>query len=165
MRCRLVLAVAGLLVSVGFAQAQHFAPTPLQPVPIGSVEAALLPAVIAPITQASHRSTSTANCGPVVAYGDGCAAPSGHKAHDRKHAGIFGKMLIGPDTINPVSCGCPASERTFAFGSCKQFFNPQLECNGGRGGCGGHGGNGGCSGCWAVDRRPPGLGVTSYLNR
>ena len=154
MRCRLILAVAGLLGAVGLAQAQHFAPKPLQPVPIGSVEAAPLPANIAPITLASHRSTA-ANCaGPVVAYGDGCAAPS-HKAHDRNRGGIFRKILIGPGPINPVSCGCLASERTFVFGSCRQFYNPKLECSGG---C--HGG-----GCWEVDRRPPGPGVTSYLNR
>ncbi len=151
MRCRLILAVGGLLGAASLAPAQYYAPKPLQPVPIGSAEAAPLPAVIAPVSQASHR--SAANCaGPVVAYGDGCAAPSSHhKAHDRNR--LLSKFMIGAGTINPVNCGCLASERTFVFGSCKQFFNPKLECNGG------------CSGCWEVDRRPPGLGVTSYLNR
>ena len=148
MRCRLILAVAGLLGAVGLAQAQHFAPKPLQPVPIGSVEAAPLPANIAPITLASHRSTA-ANCaGPVVAYGDGCAAPGASHARKRSHAS---KLFIGAGTINPVTCGCLASERTFAFGSCKQFFNPQDTC--------------GAGGCWPVDRRTPCQGVTSYLNR
>ncbi len=146
MRCRLILAVAGLLAAVGFAQAQEFAPKPIAPISIHA--AAALPAEI---TQASARSTqgcSTCGTGPVVAYGDGCAAPGAHHARKRSYAS---KLFIGAGTINPVTCGCLASERTFAFGSCKQFYNPQLEC--------------GAGGCWHVDRRTPCQGVTSYLNR
>ena len=154
MRCRLISTVAGLLCAAGFVQAQDFAPKPLQPISISSVAPAPLPATIYPIIPASARAVATSNCaGPVVAYGDGCAAPSSHhKAHDRNRSSVFGKLLIGAGTINPVSCGCLASERTFIFGSCKQFYNPTQECHGG-------------GGCWPVDRRPPGLGVTSYLNR
>ncbi len=145
MRSRLIVAVAGLLGVVGFAPAQQFAPAPLAPVSIHA--AAPLPAEI---TQASARSAGCSSCGsgPVVAYGDGCAAPGTRTRHS--HAS---KLFIGAGTINPVSCGCLASERTFGFGSCKQFFNPQNTCGGG------------CGSCWPVDRRTPCQGVTSYLNR
>jgi len=152
MRSRLILAVAGLLGAVGFAHAQsapkQFAPTPLAPLSIHA--AAPLPAEIGPIAQASARSTQgcTSCAGPVVAYGEGCAAPGSRTRHS--HAS---RLFIGAGTINPVTCGCLASERTFVFGSCKHFFNPQLECGAG------------CGGCWPVDRRTPCQGVTSYLNR
>ena len=150
MRCRLLLAVAGLLVSVAVTQAQTYAPSPLAPTPLHAVSPAALPTTIDAIVPVSARSVATGNCagcaGPVVAYGDGCAAPTAHKAHSRK-------LLIGGGTINPVSCGCLASEKTFVFGSCKQFFNPTQTCNTG------------CNGCWPVDRRTPCQGVTSYTNR
>jgi len=154
MRNRLLLAAAGLLGAISFAPAQQFAPKPINPTPIGSVAPAPLPAVISPIIPASARSVvHQAGCGPVVAYGEGCAAPVAGKSHDRSR-NILGKFLIGHGTINPVSCGCLASDRSFVFSSCRAFYNPISEC-----------GSHGCSGCWPVDRRPPGLGVTSYLNR
>lgn len=147
MRARLFAAALSLLSVASMAQAQFYAPKPLQPVPIASVPVApaALPAKIDNLVQASHSTAGCNTCGPVVAHGDGCAAPSSAKAH----RGLFSRVMIGAGTINPVSCGCTASERTFVFGSCKQFFNSQCDC----------------PGCWPVDRRPPGLGVTSYLNR
>ncbi len=177
MRCRLMLAAASLLSIVSLAPAQVFAPRPIDPTPIGAVAPAPLPPSISPIVPASARSVAPAGCsscgGPVVAYGDGCAAPGAslHRAHERNRSSVFGRFLIGAGTINPVSCGCLASERTFAFGSCRQFYNPQLDCFAGAyarfGSHYGQGGGGGCGdgGCWPVDRRPPGYGVTSYLNR
>ena len=156
MRSRLILAVAGLLGAVSFASAQQFAPKPIEPASITTVAPAPLPATINPIVAVSARTVTPAGCnGPVVAYGEGCAAPSVslHKAHARNRSSVLGNLFIGCGTANPVGCGCLASERTFAFGSCKQFYNPGGECHGG------------CSSCWPVDRRPPGPGVTSYLNR
>lgn len=150
MHRHLLWTVASLLGTLGFAHAQQFAPKPIDPTPIGSVTPALLPPAISPIVPVSARA-SQAGCaacaGPVVAYGEGCAAPGAHHTRAKSHAG---KLFIGGGTANPVTCGCFASERTFIFGSCRQFYNPQHECG---------------RGCWPVDRRPPGDGVTSYLNR
>lgn len=38
--------------------------------------------------------------------------------------------LIGEGCRNPIGCGNFASERTFLFGSCRQFFNPGFDCAG-----------------------------------
>lgn len=37
-------------------------------------------------------------------------------------------LLIGAGTVSPVGCSCLASDKTFMFGSCRQFFNPQNVC-------------------------------------
>ena len=147
MRSRLILAVAALLGTLGLAQAQQYAPAPIAPVSIHAPAA--LPVEISPITQASARSSGCATCGPVVAYGTGCSAAP---AHAHSHS-CLSKLFIGGGTAQPNGCGCLASERTFLYGSCRQFFNPQNSCGAG------------CGGCWPVDRRTPCQGVTSYLNR
>lgn len=38
-------------------------------------------------------------------------------------------ILIGAGCANPIGCGSFASERTFHFGSCKQFFSPGNDCS------------------------------------
>lgn len=66
---------------------------------------------------------------PTVVNGCGsCAANNSAFTVHNRHLGI------GGGTVNPVGCGCWASEKTFLWGGCRQFFNPQHSC--GRG-CGG----------------------------
>jgi hypothetical protein len=58
-------------------------------------------------------------------------------------------LFIGSGTANPVGCGCLASERTFLWGGCKQFFTPGRTCDGSPmlfNRCGGHGHCGGLLG-------------------
>jgi hypothetical protein len=73
------------------------------------------------------RGGSGAPATPVVVQGCGSCASGG--AVNAKHS-----LIIGAGTINPVGCGCAASERSWMFGSCKQFFNPGNVCGGGCGG-------------------------------
>jgi hypothetical protein len=97
---------------------------------------------------------------PVVVNGCGsCASGSAAHIHNRP---------FGGGTVNPTGCGCWASERTFLWGGCKQFFNPQFSC--GDGHCGkGLGNRERCP----VPTYGPGVGTPpnncagtfSYLNR
>ena len=38
---------------------------------------------------------------------------------------------IGAGCASPVGCGSCAAEKTFVFGSCRQFFTPGYNCAGG----------------------------------
>jgi hypothetical protein len=88
-------------------------------------------------------------CAPTVVNGSGgCAA---HQVREGHKCQLF---RFGGGTVNPVGCGCCASEKTFFWGGCKQFFNPQQTCGNGNGcGCGGgkgcgRGFGGGIGGCF-----------------
>ena len=63
--------------------------------------------------------------------------------------GTASAIAIGGGTANPVTCGCTASEKTFLFGSCRQFYNPTDTCgsSGHGGGLFGRHGGLGCGGC------------------
>ena len=136
-------AVAGLFAAVGFASAQ--APAAPKFTPAGNFAS---PADAAMIQQVSGLASN--NCAS-------CSATPKHK------------YAIGGGTVMPIGCSCLAAERTFFFGSCSQFFNPQNYCAGANygGGCGfGGAGIGGCNSCGGGGReKHPCQGVTSYLNR
>jgi hypothetical protein len=79
-----------------------------------------------------------ASCAPAPAASSSCATTSS------KGSSLLGRLFIGSGTANPVSCGCFASERSFVFGSCRQFYTPGRACDGsareygcGSGECGG----------------------------
>lgn len=44
-------------------------------------------------------------------------------------ARVWNAVTIGEGCRNPVGCGNFASERTFLFGSCRQFFNAGYKCS------------------------------------
>ena len=93
-----------------------------------------------------------------IAQAGGCSTcgPKGH--------GLHGGLAIGAGCQNPVTCGNCATEKTFLFGSCRQFYSPGSDC----GGAGGFG-------CFGLKRPiaygPGGLGdhypceYGSYNNR
>jgi len=87
---------------------------------------------------------------PVVVQGSG-SCPTCTSAARVHNPGLF---AIGTGTVNPVGCGCFESEKTFLFGGCKQFFNPQKTCGEG---CG-HGVRGFNDRCPTIIYGP-GLGV------
>jgi hypothetical protein len=68
-----------------------------------------------------------------VALAGGCST-CGPKGHG------LGGLAIGAGCENPVTCGNCATEKTFLFGSCRQFYSPGRDCGGhGRGGHAWHG--------------------------
>lgn len=172
---RMILAAAVGLFAAGAASAQ-------QPMPAAPV--AYAPQSAAPAAQAQPKPLPGAPAAPAVAVPaaplaaaaqPGCcgavAAPApcggcdscGH-GHG-KWAGLHARAAACPGTIgagcaNPIGCSNWASDRTFVFGSCNQFF-------GAGGKCGGHWGFGGCA------TGPLGTGISScgpcvygsYLNR
>ncbi|CAN5379897.1 hypothetical protein BH11PLA2_BH11PLA2_44940 [soil metagenome] len=156
MRQRMMLLVAALVGFAASASAQAPLQAPLQKPAVNT----------APIQQVRGSGTPTV---PVVVNGCGSCA-TGDVAASKHH------LRIGAGTINPVSCGCLASEKTFMFGSCKQFFNPQNVCGGGctAGGCGNgcKGGLGNRNPC-ALPTYGPGIGQPAnncvgpftYMNR
>lgn len=132
---KLMLSLCGglLAATAAFAQPAQPAPIPkpVAPAPMPKPVAPSAPAVVAPTAPA-----------PVVvaapATGVGCAAPgcapSGCDSCGKSGAAgkVFGnhKLFIGVGTATPVDCTCHAADKTFVFGSCKQFFNPGKTCNG-----------------------------------
>lgn len=143
MRTRLLGAVAALLGCAAFAAAQTAPPLPapgVQPAPVPAVQPApgqgvvpgmtpvpVLPPASLPAPPAVPPvMASNPNCGtPAVAACNTCGKPA-----KKACGGLLSKFLIGPGTATPVTCGCLAAERTFMFGSCKQFFTPGRTCNG-----------------------------------
>ena len=86
-----------------------------------------------------------------------CGSTAGPGLFASVHSRIAGSPLtIGRGCANTPGCGSFASERTFLFGGCNQFFNAGNKCGGG--GCGGAYGPGGFG-----DTTPCKYG--SYLNR
>jgi hypothetical protein len=153
MRLQLLSCAIGLIAGIGSAFAQ--APA-LQPAPKTT------PLVAAPVAQtpaAPVQGVVSGNC--VVAQGPGCAATTATKSRWKN---LF---CIGEGCANPVGCSNLAAERTFIFGSCRQFFNPGNDCGPCAhklGNCSGASGKGGCSGCNNPEKHPC-AGVTSHLNR
>jgi hypothetical protein len=66
-------------------------------------------------------SAAFAGCAASVAPDCGGCAKGGH--------GKGGLLRIGAGCAMPAGCSNLAAERTFAFGSCRQFFNPGNDCN------------------------------------
>ena len=57
----------------------------------------------------------------------GCnSCDSGAKAHIGHK--LVSPLRIGEGCAMPAGCSSCAAERTFAFGSCKQFFNAGHDC-------------------------------------
>jgi hypothetical protein len=124
MRQRMMILAAALVVALAASTASAQAPTefkaPLQ-----------TPAASAPAAFASGCSA------PVVVNGcGGCACTTTHEKTKCS-------LRISPGTVNPVGCSCFAAQRTFFWGGCHSFWNPQQTCgNGcGGGGCGNRFGN------------------------
>lgn len=175
----ILAAVLGVVGGAGAASAQAPQPMPATPgaapAPIVVAPAQPVPAapVVAPAPSGCCGSTApaAADCGGC----DPCAESKGRKKHKIADC-LFPKSSIGEGCANPVGCGSCASEKTFVFGGCNQFFNPGNKCGHGLGGgCGG--GSGGCGllarlrGECAI--APVGTGglssppctYTSYMNR
>jgi hypothetical protein len=148
---QLALAACGLVASAGLACAQSgpWSPTPLGP----------------PAFQHPHKSVSPvaqvgcANCGAATAAAvpsAGCSSCGSGAASSGLAARFANSPLtIGQGCASGPYCGSFASERTFLFGSCRQFFNAGDKCGGGCGGLYGPGGFGDTSACK----------YGSYLNR
>jgi hypothetical protein len=170
MRSRLFeVAVAALLGANGLAVAQQPA-VPVVPMPVPAAPAALQPPPgMVPVPVAPPVGYAPVAAAPVVGHAQpGCLAsaapaPVGCAAGDCGGGGgkaknsLFDRLFAG--TASPVGCGCLASERTFLFGSCRQFYTPGRTC-GGVGiayGCGG----GECG----HGPKDPCRHVTSFINR
>jgi hypothetical protein len=155
MRIRLFGAVIALAGCAALAVAQQPGPgAPPLPVPTQPPPGMTpVPPVPAPAALPAYPTA------PPIQYANpacGTPAPACDPGKDGKKGSLFGKLFIGKGTANPVACGCLASERTFFFGGCRQFYTPGRTC----GGCAldyGPGGVlGGCDSC---------RHVTSFLNR
>ncbi|HVK16015.1 MAG TPA: hypothetical protein VM533_03640 [Fimbriiglobus sp.] len=173
----ILAAVLGVVGGVGAASAQAPQQMPTAP---GGVPAVAAPVVVAPVQPAPTLAAPHAVAPAPIAGGDcggcdnACDSAKGRK-HGRNGGGLFHKASIGEGCANPIGCGSCASEKTFLFGGCNQFFNPGNKCGNGLGG-----GCGGSSGCGLLDRirgncaiAPVGTGglnqppctYFSYLNR
>ena len=137
----LLLALFGVAASLGTASAQgSWSPTPLAPPALPRQQSASPAALSDGVAQAG-----CSTCAPAAVTSGGL------------HARLAASPLtIGAGCANSPYCGTLASERTFLFGSCRQFFNAGNKCGGG--GCGSAYGPGGFG-----DGSPCKYG--SYLNR
>jgi len=140
----LFLALCAVVASSAVASTQApWSPSPLAP-------PAIQRETISPVALAGGSAAAgCAGCGVSTAASPGPLAGL--------HARVASSPLtIGQGCANSPNCGSFASERTFLFGSCRQFFNAGNKCGGG---CGG--GNGSIGGFG--DGSPCKYG--SYLNR
>ncbi len=169
------LAAAAVLAISGAASAQ----TGVQVLPQIPVATQAAPA---PMPAPAGAPAAAPAVSPVIVHGQGgctnCAAPAGNCAscdpfekckRSLLGGGLLGGAKIGAGCANPVGCGTVASERTFLFGSCKQFYNPGSDC-GKHGGLGGGCGAGGCKNCGLIPPGPGGYGAPictygAYSNR
>jgi hypothetical protein len=133
---RMILAAAVGLLAAGVASAQQPMPAiPLayapqtaapaaqaQPAPLTGAPGAV-PAVAAPIAVPAQPGC----CGSAPAAGGCDSCGQGGKHHGRLASSPW---TIGAGCANPIGCSTCASERTFLFGSCNQFFNPGNKCGG-----------------------------------
>ena len=119
---RTILAAAfGLMGSAAFAQTPPPLPPAAQPTPM-PMPLAAQPVTPAPLMTAAPAPYATPTYG-------GCSTECAPTATSKRLAGrIVSPFTIGEGCANPVSCGNFASERTFLFGSCRQFFNPGNKC-------------------------------------
>jgi hypothetical protein len=143
----ILAAVLGVVGGAGAAAAQAPQPMPVTP---GGLPPVAAPVVVAPAqpvlaAPAPHAiapaPTAGGCCGSTPVAHNACGNPcdSGCDAKGRKHGrsgGLFHKAAIGEGCANPVGCGSCASEKTFLFGGCNQFFNAGNKCGGGCGGGG-----------------------------
>lgn len=109
MRQRMMILAAGLVVALA---SSAMAQAPLQ----------------TPVTKTGPVAFAAGRTAPVVVNGSGGCAGS-NAGYTSRHC-----VGIGGGTASPVGCSCFAAEKTFLWGSCRQFFNPQHVC--GNGGCG-----------------------------
>ena len=133
-RRTLLAAAFGLVGGSAYAQAPK--PMPPSAVPgtyVQQVQGAPAP-LMAPaspfVALPATPGCGSPGCDP--AWGNAEAAPR-HRIAGR----LLNPFLIGEGCKAPVGCGNLCSERTFIFGSCKQFFNAGEKC--GRGCLGGFG--------------------------
>lgn len=115
------VATVAVCVTNGLTLAQAPAPMPMTPAP--AAQAA--PAQTLPAAPATVHAPATTVYAPAVGCADGGCAPAAPAKHR-----LLDKLLIGSGTANPIGCGCCASEKTFFFGSCNQFFTPGKRCDG-----------------------------------
>ena len=157
---RYFVAFAGLFAAAGLASAQAPKFTPA-----GNFANAPVSANSA-FTPAGNYVNPPAPGGSGIVQTSGCSSCGPTVANTNSHH--YG---IGAGCAMPIGCSNWAAERTFLFGSCRQFFNPGNDCgsHAGRfGGCNGTGypGAGGCNSCGGGGKeKHPCQGVTSYLNR
>ena len=140
---QLFLALLGVAATVATSAAQ----SPWSPVPLGP------PAF-------PRQTVSTVSMNVPVAEAGGCSSCSSGAVAAGPLSGLATRvgnspLAIGRGCANTPGCGSFASERTFLFGGCNQFFNAGNKCGGG--GCG----NGSAGGFG--DTTPCKYG--SYLNR
>ncbi len=173
MRNRLLGAVAALLgcAAVSAAQTSPLSlPVPVAPpIQVPAVPAAphgMIPVPAAPVMLPPASLPAPPAAPPVMASNPGCGTPAVvttaaapcntcSKPAKRAGGGLLSRFMIGEGTATPLGCGCLAAERTFMFGSCKQFFTPGRTCSG-----------------TAIEYGPGGLGHTdncknvgSFINR
>lgn len=139
MRTRLFgLAAALFATGTGMAQ-QPAAPAPAPPVaaaPAAQPPAGMTPLPAIPVAPAPAPAVAHPAPGPIVVQAPpGCGTPAPAPAADcntcaPKSRGLLDRLGIGCGTASPVSCGTLASERTFVFGSCRQFYTPCRGCGG-----------------------------------
>jgi hypothetical protein len=67
-----------------------------------------------------------ANANPLAAGCNGCQP--GLAAHGSTGKHVAGLFRIGGGCAMPNGCSSLSAERTFMFGSCKQFFNAGGDC-------------------------------------
>jgi hypothetical protein len=162
---RIVLAAAVGMFAANAASAQQPQPLP------GGPGAPAAPAVAGPAPTFVQAPGAPAFvhggcCSAAAPAHDCCCDSRGKHARRDRHChdgGRWGGLTIGAGCANSVGCASWASNRTFAFGGCHQFFNPGNKC--------GHGG--GLFGRAHCATAPLGTGIVpcgpcvygSYLNR
>ena len=153
----LFLAVCGVVASASLVSAQGtWSPAPLGPPTFPRQ-------TVSPASMTVAAATGgCSSCGAAAAAATaGCSSCGTTAAPAGPFAGLHSRFASSPLTIgrgcaNNPGCGSFASERTFLFGGCNQFFNAGNKCGGG--GCGTAYGPGGMG-----DGSPCKYG--SYLNR
>jgi hypothetical protein len=67
---------------------------------------------------------------PIVAVSGLNRSGGGCESCGAKAGAVLAGIGIGEGCQNPVTCGNWATERTFLFGSCRQFYSPGRACGG-----------------------------------
>jgi len=151
------VAVAGIAAFVSAAHAQTAPPVTPAPAPVqvAPMAPAPLPAAgavtgspVLPVTPVPGYAPGAAPAYAPAVSGGGCATggcATGGCGAGYGTAGTkskwYDKCFIGVGTANPIGCGCHASDKTFFWGSCRQFFTPGKTCCGEPtlyNGCGGY---------------------------
>lgn len=125
---RLLLAAGGLVVSFGTATAQHpFNAPPLGPPAFKHPRAA---AAVIPAGGCDNCAPTGMVAAPGVPVGSPAYVPAadvGH--HGPRVSRLAGHPLgVGEGCPTGPACSSYASERTFFWGGCSQFFNPGNKC-------------------------------------